>query len=97
MFRRPTEALTDRQPRPAAKPKSAPKAAPAASPKVDAIVDNLRRRAGKPSTLKALASTIKAHFRGTAMTDAAVDAIVEVLKARGLIAVKDGKVAYQLG
>jgi hypothetical protein len=88
--------------RPSAKakplPKVAAKAAPIASPQVDEIVDNLVKRArARPSTLKALASTIKSHFRGVGMTDAEVDGIVAALKARGLIAVKDGKVAYSLG
>lgn len=88
-------------PRLAAKPKPAPKTAakptPAAASQVDEIVDNLRKRArARPSTLKALTSTIKSHFRSLPMTDAMVSTIVETLKARGLIAVKDGKVAYQL-
>jgi hypothetical protein len=88
-------------PRSAAKPKPAPKAAAKAAPalasQVDEIVENLHKRArARPSTLKALTSTIKSHFRGIAMADVAVDAIVEALKARGLIAVKDGKVSYQL-
>jgi hypothetical protein len=88
--------------RPAAKPKAvarvAAKATVAASPQVDEVVDNLRKRArAQPSTLAALSSTIKSHFRGIGMTDTEVGAIVEALKARGLIAVKDGKVAYRLG
>jgi len=88
-------------PRPAAKPKPAPKlapkAAPATSSQVDEVVDNLRKRArARPSTLKALTSTIKSHFRGIAMTDATVATIVDALEARGLITIQDGKVAYQL-
>jgi len=87
--------------RPAAKPKPLPKvaakAAPVASTQMEEIVDNLVKRAkARPSTLKALTSTIKSHFRGIGMTDAEVDAIVDDLKTRGLIAVKDGKVGYQL-
>lgn len=83
--------------RPKALPKTAAKAAPAASPQVDEIVDNLVKRAkARPSTLKALTSTIKSHFRGAGMTDGEAGAIVEALTKRGLIAVKDGKVAYQL-
>lgn len=88
-------------PRTAAKAKSAPKApakaAQPASSQVDEVVSNLRKRArAQPSTLKALTSTIKSHFRGIAMDDGAVAGIIEALKARGLIAVKDGKVSYQL-
>jgi hypothetical protein len=87
--------------RPTAKPKPAPKAAPkaaaATSAQVDEIVANLRKRArAQPSTLKALTSTIKSHFRKIPMTDATVETLVEALKARGLIAVDDGKVEYQL-
>ncbi len=78
-------------------PKAAAKAAPPASSQVDEIANNLRKRArAQPSTLKALTSTIKSHFRGIAMDDRTVDAIIDALKARGLIVVKDGKVAYQL-
>ncbi len=88
-------------PRAAAKPKPAPKSqaktALATSSQVDEVVENLRKRArAQPSTLKALTSTIKSHFRGIAMNDATVESIIETLKARGLIAVKDGKVSYQL-
>jgi PIN domain len=87
--------------RPAAKPKPLPKAAakavPAALPQVDEIVDNLVKRArARPSTLKALTSTIKSHYRGIGMTDGEADAIVASLERRGLIAVKDGKVSYRL-
>ena len=83
--------------KPRALPKATAKAAPAASNSVDVVVENLVKRArARPSTLKALSSTIKSHFRGVGMTDAEVDAIVDDLKARGLIAVKDGKVTYQL-
>ena len=87
--------------RQAAKPKPAPKvvakAAPTAPSRVDVVVDNLVKRArARPSTLKALTSTIKSHFRGVGMTDSEVDAVVDDLKTRGLIAVKDGKVTYQL-
>ncbi|MBP6012702.1 MAG: hypothetical protein KBA31_10780 [Alphaproteobacteria bacterium] len=78
-------------------PKVVAKPALVASPQVDEIVDNLVKRAkARPSTLKALSSTIKSHFRGVGMTDSEVDAIVAALKARGLIAVKEGKVAYSL-
>ncbi|MCE9523730.1 MAG: hypothetical protein K8S25_15030 [Alphaproteobacteria bacterium] len=84
--------------RPKALPKAAAKAAPVVSPQVDEIVDNLHKRAkARPSTLKALTSTIKSHFRGVGMTDAEVNAIVEALTKRGLIAVKDGKVTYSMG
>lgn len=88
--------------RPAAKPKPLPKVAtkstPVASPRADEIADNLVKRArARPSTLKALASTIKSHFRGVGMTDQEVDGIVDTLTKRGLIAVKDGKVTYRLG
>lgn len=88
-------------PRPAVKPKPALKAAAKATQaltaQVDEFVENLHKRAhARPATLKALTSTIKSHFRGIAMDDKRVDAIVEELKARGLIAVTDGKVAYQL-
>jgi PIN domain len=88
----------------AAKPKPLPKAAAKAVPaaaaalsQVDEIVDNLVKRArARPSTLKALTSTIKSHFRGIGMTDGEADAIVAALERRGLIAVKDGKVSYRL-
>jgi PIN domain len=87
--------------RPAAKPKALPKVAPKAAPqtsnRVAELVDNLEKRArARPSTLKTLTSTIKSHFRAAGMTDAEVDGIIEELKKRGLIAVKDGKVTYQL-
>jgi PIN domain-containing protein len=91
---------TPRQPgKPAAKAavKSAPKPVPATVTPVDEIVENLERRArARPSTLKALTSTVKSHFRGAKISDAEVDAIVRQLSERGLIAVKDGKVAYNL-
>jgi hypothetical protein len=83
----------------AAKPKPLPKAAPKAAPKpldrVAKVVDNLEKRArARPATLAALSSTVKSHFRGAGITDAEVDDIVDELKKRGLIAVKDGKVTY---
>ena len=86
-------------PKAAAKPaqKAAPKGAAAPVDRVDKIVDNLEKRvSARPSTLKALTSMIKSHFRGVGMTDAEVDGIVDELKKRALIAVKDGKVSYQL-
>ena len=84
--------------RPKALPKTAAKASPVTSPQVNEIVDNLVKRAkARPSTLKALTSTIKSHFRGIGMNDGEVEAIVEALTKRGLIAVKDGKVTYSLG
>jgi hypothetical protein len=84
-----------------AAPKAAPRAAARPSPeqgnRVDEVVDNLTRRArGRPATLTALTSTIKSHYRGVGITDAEVAAIIDELKARSLIAVKDGKVAYHL-
>ena len=64
---------------------------------MDEIIDNLEKRArARPSTLKALTSTVKSHFRGAGITDAEVEAIIDELKTRGLIAVRDGKVAYGL-
>ncbi len=93
----PKAAPVPRATKPRAAPKVPAKAVPPASSQVDEIANNLRKRArAQPSTLKALTSTIKSHFRGIAMNDATVDAIIEALKARGLISVKDGKVAYQL-
>ena len=81
-------------PRPAAK---AARPAPAPRSRVDEIVDNLeRRKRALPSTLKALASTIRAHYRGVGITEAEVDGILDQLAKRGMIVVKDGKVSYQM-
>jgi hypothetical protein len=88
--------------KPAAKaPKSAQKAAARPSPKqgnrVDEVVDNLTRRVrARPATLTALTSTIRSHYRGAGIADTEVAAIIDELKARGLIGVKDGKVTYHL-
>jgi hypothetical protein len=93
--------------KPAAKPatkaaaKAAQKAAASPSPKqgnrVDEVVDNLTRRMrARPATLTALTRTIRSHYRGAGIADAEVTAIIDELKARGLIAVKDGKVTYHL-
>lgn len=85
-------------PRQAAKPlaKAVAKSAPRPSNRVDEVVDNLEKRArARPSTLKALTSTVKSHYRAAGITDAEVEAIVDELKKRGVIAVKDGKVTYQ--
>ena len=96
-------------PQPAAKstPKPAPKAtAPAAraaparsvlAARTDEVVANLEKRArARPSTLKALTSTIKSHFRRTPINDAEVEAILAELERRGAIMVSDGKVSYHL-
>lgn len=80
--------------------KAAAKPAAAAPPddRVAEIADNLSRRTrGLPATLKALASTVKAHFRGVGVTDSEVDSILIELERRGLVGVKDGKVSYRLG
>lgn len=87
--------------KPAAKttPKTPARAAPIAAPhdRVAEIADNLARRTrGLPATLKALASTVKAHFRGEGVTDGEVDGILLELEKRGLVGVKDGKVSYRL-
>jgi hypothetical protein len=93
------------KPAPAAKPRAKPvakapvKAAAAAAPtdRVAEIADNLARRTrGLPATVKALASTVKAHFRGVGVTDSDVSAILSELEKRGLVAVKDGKVSYPM-
>lgn len=94
------------KPAPAQAPKAAPRSAtkvaarsapPAPRNRVDEIVDNLeRRKRALPSTLKALASTIKAHYRGVGIMEAEVDGILDQLAKRGLIVVKDGKVSYQM-
>jgi PIN domain len=61
---------------------------------IDAIVANLvKRKAGKPRTLKTLRSTIHALF-GKEMPEQELDGLVNRLKSRGLIAVVDGKVSY---
>ncbi len=78
--------------------KAVPKvAAKAASNRVDDVIRNLEKRVhARPATAKALVSTVRSHFRGTGITDAEVDAIVDELKKRGLITVKEDKVTYQL-
>jgi hypothetical protein len=77
--------------------KGAPKPAPAPRDRVDEIVGNLaKRERALPSTLKALASTIKAHYRGVGITDAEVDGILVELERRGLLSVAGGKVSYHL-
>ena len=94
------------KPAPKAAPKASSKAAPKAAPKVaakatsnrvDDVIRNLEKRVrGRPATAKALASTVKSHYRAAGITDAEVDAIVDELKKRELITVKEGKVTYQL-
>jgi hypothetical protein len=91
----PKAVAAPKAPRSAVKVASRP--APGPRERVDEIVDNLeKRKRALPSTLKALASTIKAHYRGVGITDAEVGGIVEQLAKRGLIVVKDGKVSYQM-
>ena len=64
--------------------------------KVDAVIDNLvRRKAGKPGTLKKLRSTIKALFANQ-LPDEELDGIIEHLTERGAIQVAEGKVHYEL-
>lgn len=91
-------AVTDiPHPRAAKRPASKPAAKPA--PKNDRaseIGDNLKKRErGRPSTLRALTSMIKSHYRGTGIADAEVGDIMGELERRGLLAVKDGKVTYR--
>lgn len=83
----------------ASKPASKAAAKPAPQPlnRVDEVADKFVKRVHRrPSTLKALISTIKSHYRALGITETEVEAIVDELKKRGLIAVKDGKVTYQL-
>lgn len=81
---------------PARGAKTAPKAtAKPASARVDGVIQNLEKRSlARPSTVKALTSTIKSLYRGIA--DGEVTAIMEELKLRGVIVVAGEKVTYQL-
>ena len=64
--------------------------------RVDAVLENLvKRKAGKPRTLKTLRSTVNALF-GNKLGEDDVDLIVEQLTDRGAIEVSDGKVRYDL-
>jgi hypothetical protein len=73
----------------------APAKPAAAVDRADEIVANLaKRKRALPSTLKSLSSSIKAHFANR-ITEAEIGDIVDKLKARGLLSVKDGKVSYQ--
>ena len=84
-----------------AAPKTAAKTAPKAAAKapsnrVDEVIRNLEKRANaRPSTLKALTSTIKSHFRPD-ITDKEVATLVEELKLRGVVVIDGDKVRYQL-
>lgn len=99
----PRVSAPERAPKPVARATTKPaskatvKPAPRAVDRVDEVSDNLIKRArARPSSLRALASTIKSHYRSSGITDADVEAIVDALKKRGLVTVKDGKVTYQL-
>jgi len=64
--------------------------------RVDAVLRNLvKRKAGKPRTLKTLRSTVNALF-GNKLGEGDLDLIVEQLTDRGAIEVSDGKVRYDL-
>jgi len=91
----PAKSASKAAPKAAAKP--APKAAAKApSSRVDEVIRNLEKRANaRPSTLKALASTIKSHFRPD-ITDKEVATLVEELKLRGVVVIDGDKVKYQL-
>jgi cell division septation protein DedD len=82
---------------PKATPKPAPKAAAkAASERVDEVIRNLEKRErARPSTAKALASTIKALYRG-GITDDEVASVVAELTLRGVVTIDGEKVRYQL-
>lgn len=59
------------------------------------VADNLRKRAkARPSTVAALKATIKTLFRAPPISDAETDRLVDDLKKRGVIAVKDDKISY---
>jgi hypothetical protein len=64
--------------------------------RVDAIIDNLlKRKTGRPRTLKTLRSTIKALFANQ-MMDEELDEVIAELTRSGAIAIADGKVHYTL-
>lgn len=64
--------------------------------KVDAIVENLKRRgSGRPRKTATLENTIRALFQSK-LTDSEVAGILAELARRKVIAISDGKVAYQL-
>ncbi|MDX9972722.1 MAG: PIN domain-containing protein [FCB group bacterium] len=64
--------------------------------KVDAVIENLiKRKAGKPRTLKTLGSTIRSLFVNK-LTDDELDKLLDQLVDRGVVAVSDGKVTYDL-
>lgn len=84
--------------RSASKPKPTAKVASKDAPTnhADKLIDNLKKRVtARPSTLKALSGTIRSLFRSQALTDTAVNAIIDDLIAKGTIAVHDGRVTYR--
>jgi hypothetical protein len=64
--------------------------------KVDAVIDNLvKRKTGRPRTLKTLGTTIKALFVNQLSNDE-LESLIAQLTKRGVIKVTDGKVVYEL-
>jgi hypothetical protein len=84
------------KPAPKAPVKTAVKLLKVPPSRIDEVIVNLRKRgSSRPSTKAALASTIKAHYRG-GVTDKEVAVLVAELELRGVIALDGGKVTYQL-
>ena len=91
-------------PRPAAAPKSASRAAPpsparkAQSDRLAPIIKHLHSLRGKPSTRKALVTTIGSYFKqhGGALADKVVEQLIDELIRLEYVSQSGAKVAYHL-
>lgn len=74
----------------------APKAQKKAKAKIDIVIEDLKNRtASRPKTLKTLTSTINAMFQKK-LPAKDTEALIDALKRRKYIEIKDEKVSYKL-